>query len=77
VGDTLYVEIQSISLAAFNYLTQVNIQTNRPGGFSELFSPPIANVPTNIMNLSSNGKKAVGFFNVAAVSGRGKRLVKK
>jgi hypothetical protein len=73
-GDSLYVEIHSITLAAFNYLQEVNIQTNRPGGFAELFARPIANVPTNIMNVNKNGKKAIGFFNVAAVSGLGKRF---
>jgi hypothetical protein len=76
IGDTLYVELHSISLSAFNYLNQVRTQTDRPGGFGELFSSPIANVPTNISNVNADGKKAVGFFNVASVSGNGKRLVK-
>src|SRR6478736_1206025 len=76
LGESLYVEVQSISLAAFNYLTQVSVQTNRPGGFSELFSSPIANVSTNISNIKTDGKKAVGFFNVAAISGLGKKVIK-
>jgi len=75
-GDSAYVEINSITVAAFDYLNQVSIQTNRPGGFGELFSRPIANVSTNITNLNPNGKKALGFFNVAAVSGRGQRFKK-
>jgi len=75
-GDSVYVEIHSITLAAFEYLTQVSQQTNRPGGFSELFARPIDNVSTNIFNDNPKGKKAVGFFNVAAVSGRGQRFKK-
>lgn len=76
-GDSVYVELHSITLSAFNYLTQVAVQTNRPGGFAELFSTPLANVSTNIVNINASEKQALGFFNVAAVSGGGKRLVKK
>jgi hypothetical protein len=74
-GDSLYVEIHSVTLEAFNFLNEVIIQTDRPGGFSELFSTPLANVPTNIHNVNPSGSKAVGFFNVSAVSGGGKTLV--
>ena len=73
-GDSVYVELQSISDAAFDFLTQVAIQTNRPGGFAELFANPIANVSTNITNTDPNGPAVVGFFNVAAVSGLGTRI---
>ncbi len=76
-GDSVYVEIHSITNDAFYYLQQVSIQTNRPGGFSELFARPIANVPTNIVNLNTTGKKALGFFNVAAVFGKGQKFKKK
>lgn len=74
LGDSLYVEINSLSEEAFDFLTEVVIQTDRPGGFGELFSTPIANVPTNLRNLNSNGTKVVGFFNVAAVAGNGRRF---
>ncbi|MFZ5970698.1 MAG: DUF4249 domain-containing protein [Bacteroidota bacterium] len=74
-GDSVYVEIHSISVAAFNFLNEAILQIDRPGGFSELFASPIANVSTNINNVNPNGTKAVGFFNVAAVSGAGKRLI--
>lgn len=74
VGDSLYVEIHSLSEASFDFLTQVVLQTDRPGGFSELFATPLANVSTNIKNVNPTGKKAVGFFNVAAVSGRGRKF---
>lgn len=75
-GDSLYVELHSITNAAFDFLTQISIQTNRPGGFGELFAQPLANVPTNLRPTAANpDARVVGFFNVAAVSGNGKRLV--
>jgi hypothetical protein len=75
-GDSLYVEIQSISTEAFEHLTQVKTQTNRNGGFGELFAKPLSNVSTNIANANANGSKVVGFFNVSAVQGRGKKFIK-
>ncbi|WP_138989919.1 DUF4249 domain-containing protein [Larkinella sp. C7] len=73
--DSLYVEIHSISLAAFNYLNEVIDQTDKIGGLSELFtSTPMANVSTNLANQNPKGSSVVGFFNVAVVSGKGKRL---
>lgn len=74
MGDSVYVEIHSITRESFAFLNQVIIQTNRPGGFGELFSTPLANVPSNVKNTNTSGRKAVGFFNVAAVSGMGKKL---
>ncbi len=73
-GDSTYVEIHSITLEAFNFMNEVIIQTNRPGGFSELFATPISNVSTNIFNTNNNGSQVLGFFNVAAVSGSGKKF---
>ncbi len=75
-GDSVNVQIHSITKQAFNYLNQVAIQTNRPGGFQELFATPLANVSTNISNTKTNGSKALGFFNISAVSGAGKRFKK-
>lgn len=72
-GDSIQVQIHSVTPAAFTYLNEVSIQTDRPGGFQELFSTPLANVSTNIRNANPNGSKVVGFFNVAAVSAAGKR----
>ncbi|MDQ3534580.1 MAG: DUF4249 domain-containing protein [Bacteroidota bacterium] len=74
VGDSVYVEINSLSEAAFDYLNEVVLQTDRPGGFAELFSTPIANVSSNIVNITPGGTKAVGFFNVAAVAGLGRKF---
>ncbi|MCF0059102.1 DUF4249 domain-containing protein [Dyadobacter sp. CY356] len=74
-GDSIYVEIHSINLSAFQYLAEVVTQADRQGGISELFtSSPLANVSTNIKNKSAGSAAVVGFFNVAAVSGRGKKF---
>lgn len=72
-GDSVYVEIHSITNESFYFLNEVAIQTDRPGGFAELFAQPLSNVPTNIVNLTSE-QKVIGFFNVAAVSGAGRWL---
>lgn len=74
IGDSLYVEIHSITYESFTFLSQVIVQTDRPGGFGELFSTPLANVSSNVIQASSGSLKAVGFFNVAAVEGLGKKL---
>jgi hypothetical protein len=74
VGDSVYVQIQSVTEAAFNFLNEVRIQTDRPGGFSELFATPLANVETNIVNVNPNGSKVLGFFNVGAVTGLGRKF---
>jgi hypothetical protein len=75
-GDSLKVEIHSISKQAFTFLNEVVIQTDRSGGFAELFAPPVANVGTNLFNINPKGKPVLGFFNVAAISSYGKRLRK-
>ncbi|WP_420580517.1 DUF4249 family protein [Reichenbachiella sp.] len=72
-GDSLYVELHSITHAAHDFLSQLSIQTNRPGGFAALFDTPLSNVPTNIVNTTSDGL-ALGFFCLSAVEGNGKRL---
>jgi hypothetical protein len=74
VGDSVYVEINALTEASFNFLNEVRIQIDRPGGFAELFSTPLANVSTNVANTNANGSKVVGFFNVGAVSGLGRRF---
>jgi hypothetical protein len=73
-GDSVYVEIHSLTRESFTFLNEVIVQTNRPGGFGELFSTPLANVSSNIKNTNANGRKVVGFFNVAAVEGLGKKF---
>lgn len=74
-GDSVYVEIHAITLASFNYLNEVIDQTDRNGGLSELFtSTPLSNVSTNIVNVNADGSSVVGFFNVASVSGLGRKF---
>lgn len=74
-SDSIYVEIHSITNVSFNYINEVITQTDRNGGLSELFtSTPLANVSTNIVNLSANGSGVVGFFNTAVVSGYGEKF---
>ena len=68
-GDSLRVELHSISNAAHDYLTELQIQIDRPGGFGELFATPLSNVPSNIEDVTQGEKKEIlGFFNVASVS---------
>ena len=75
IGDSIYVEIHSIDPATYDYLSAVRTQTDRPGGFSELFAVPLANVTTNLHSVDPNSNTAIGgFFNVAAVSGGGRKL---
>ena len=69
IGDTVYVEIHSISESAFYFLNEVKIQTVRSGGFGALFAPPFSNVSTNLMNKDVNSAiHPVGFFNVSSIS---------
>ena len=69
IGDTIYVEIHSISESAFYFLNEVKIQTVRSGGFGALFAPPFSNVSTNLINENVNSAiHPVGFFNVSAIS---------
>lgn len=76
IGDSLYVEIHSITNEAFDFLQQVIVQTQRDGGFDEIFAEPLQNVSTNIVNADPNSEiQVIGFFNVAAISSRGRRLV--
>lgn len=67
VGDMVYVELHSIPNEAFYFLEEVRRQTDRPGGFAELFSVPLSNVPTNIQTTDTS-TNVLGFFTVSAVS---------
>lgn len=64
-GDSIIVEVYSISNEAFSFLTELRIQTDRPGGFAELFAVPLSNIPTNMI---SDQGPILGFFNMSAVS---------
>ncbi len=74
-GDSLYVEIHSLTIPAFDFLDQLAIQTQRDGGFDEIFAEPLENLPTNIRRTDGDSTEpVVGFFSVSAVKGNGKRL---
>lgn len=68
--DSLYVEINSITLEAWFFWQQVAIQTDRPGGVGELFAESPANVGSNIV--AENGDQVVGFFCTSAAKGLGR-----
>ena len=72
-GDSLYVEIHSVTFEAFDFLNKTAIQINRPGGFAELFAVSLSNVPSNLI-AEDTELKVLGFFNVSAVHGMGNTL---
>ncbi|MCP4457136.1 MAG: DUF4249 domain-containing protein [Cytophagales bacterium] len=73
LGDSAFVEINSITLDAFFFLQQVQIQTDRQGGFAELFATPLANIQSNILS-TNKSEKVVGFFCTSASSGLGRKF---
>lgn len=64
-GETVAVEISSISQEAYLFLRIVLEQINN--GQSGLFDLPVANSPGNVFNVDTQ-EPIQGFFNVAAVS---------
>ncbi|MEM8908712.1 MAG: DUF4249 domain-containing protein [Bacteroidota bacterium] len=69
IGDSINVELHSISEDAFFYMEQTREQLTL--GDAAIFAEPPANVPTNI-SCSDSNEKPQGFFNVAAVSTLGR-----
>jgi hypothetical protein len=64
-GDSLTVELWSITPDAFFFLNLVRSESGNGG----IFATPSANIPTNIFNLNSKSdKKALGFFGISQVS---------
>jgi hypothetical protein len=72
VGDSIFVEIYSITNEVFDFLSEVQLQTDRPGGFAEIFAQPLANVPTNIEVVGNENENVLGMFSVSAVKSSGK-----
>ncbi|NQZ75259.1 MAG: DUF4249 domain-containing protein [Ekhidna sp.] len=70
--DSVFVEINSITPEAWFFWNQVIIQTDRAGGFAELFATPLSNVESNI--LTEDEEPVVGFFCVSAVKSFGRRF---
>ena len=65
LDDSFRIEQLSISEAAFEFFTQVQLQTAFVGS---LFDSPPAPIKGNIINLNADGPEALGFFGVSAVS---------
>lgn len=63
-GDTVGVELNSITIESYFFLSQVR-QESANGG---IFAVPPANIPTNVKNVRPNGPKALGFFGASAIS---------
>jgi hypothetical protein len=61
--DICRVEIHSINLETFNFLTQVQTQTTNSG----LFATSPENVKTNITSVTDSKTKVVGWFCMSAV----------
>lgn len=64
VGDTVGVELHSITPETYYFLLQVRQESSNGG----IFAVPPANIPTNIRNLNPAGKQALGYFGASAVS---------
>lgn len=62
-NDICRVEILSINLETFNFLTQVQTQTTNTG----LFATSPENVKCNITNTTSSSTKVVGWFCMSAI----------
>jgi len=64
-GDSLKVELLSITEGQFDFYFQARQELNNAG----LFSRPAANIPTNVMNKNKSSKwQGAGWFGVSAVS---------
>ncbi len=66
MNDVVTVEVQSISLAAYDFWEELRTQITNGG----LFATPPVNIPTNIVNTNASGRKATGFFITSAVRTR-------
>jgi len=73
-GDSIHVEVHSLTEEAFFFLNAARTQMTL--GDATLFAEPPSNVPTNIVSI--NGTEArdepVGFFNVSAVAEKGRQF---
>lgn len=68
-GDSIRVEIHSITEKAFDFLSIAKEQMTN--GDNTIFALPLANTKSNVTNVES-GERALGFFNVSKVSSAGK-----
>ena len=73
IGDSVSVELLSITEDTFLYLNEIFTQTDRQGGISELFSVPVTNLNGNI-KVASGSQSVLGFFCISSVSTAGLAL---
>ncbi|MFM7023940.1 MAG: DUF4249 domain-containing protein [Flavobacteriales bacterium] len=66
IGDSVKVEILSITEATWQFLSETQTQLNNGG----LFATPPANVRSNISKTSGSGMNALGWFSTSALSRR-------
>lgn len=69
-GDNIYVELLSITNDAHRFL-QIAFE-QMTNGDNGIFALPVANTRSNVV--SENGKEALGFFNVSAISTASKTI---
>jgi len=70
LNDSVKVELQSLTVEAYDFWQQFSQQITNGG----LFATPPANVPTNIVNTNPNGRQATGFFIASAVRTRSTKV---
>ncbi len=63
-GDSLKVELLSLTDETYYFLQAVNLESSNQG----LFATPPTNIPSNVQNVNTSGRKALGFFGGSAVS---------
>lgn len=63
-GDSLKVELHSLSDETYYFLQAVNIESSNQG----LFATPPTNIPSNVQNVKASGPKALGFFGGSSMS---------
>ncbi|MDX1479884.1 MAG: DUF4249 domain-containing protein [Saprospiraceae bacterium] len=69
IGDSIYVEIHSITPEAFAFMEIARDQINN--GANTIFAIPLANPQGNVFDVET-GEQLLGFFCVSAVSRQGK-----
>ncbi|MGY6560511.1 MAG: DUF4249 domain-containing protein [Luteibaculaceae bacterium] len=69
-GDSIRVEIHSMSREAYFFMEQALNQISNGG----LFATPPENIVTNLVNQDPNGPRALGWFNVGMVEWMGRKI---
>ncbi|MEH0156595.1 DUF4249 domain-containing protein [Limibacter armeniacum] len=71
VGDSIYVEIHSLTDGAFGFMSMAKEQMQNGG----LFATPVVNLPTNIIAINEQSEgKAIGYFSGSAIKSYGIKI---